>query len=116
MEAYCPHGNYVLQFLQPIVINQLVSAFTFSEILWRHLWSSAARAKSGDDLQKSLTQSGWTDLSTADNRIIKGFRDLNRNLKDFRLGRGKNTSLDDYLERTYGDKAKKEKRKNDKSN
>lgn len=83
METYCPHGNYVLQFLQPIVINQLVSASTFSEILWRHLWSEAARASGGDKLQQCLCSSNWSVLLASDKKIGKAFRELERNLTDF---------------------------------
>ena len=82
VQAYCRPGNPVLEVLQPLLINRLVSDCTFSEILWRHLWSEAARAR-GDKLQKCLTSSAWMILSAADNRIVKAFRELNRNLKDF---------------------------------
>lgn len=82
-ETYCRPGDPVLEVLQPRIINQLVSDSTFSEILWRHLWSWAARAGGGDKLQECLTSSGWMALFAADNKVGKAFRHLERNLKDF---------------------------------
>ena len=45
----------------------------------------------------------------ASNKMVRLFRRLNRNFRDFTFGNEKKGDLEDYLKRTYGDKAKKEK-------
>lgn len=113
---YFQTGNMILNIIQAVPIQQLISNFVFSELLIAHLWQQVSRA-GPDGIGAVMASSAWSDWSAASNGMVRLFRQLKRNLRDFRLDKGRGTSLEDYLERTYGgDKAKKEKRKNDKRN
>ena len=83
IETYCQPGNFILAEVQSRVIDRVVTDHTFSELLWRHLWSEAARASGGDKLQQCLCSSNWSVLLASDKKIGKAFRELERNLTDF---------------------------------
>ena len=104
---YCQPGNMVLNIIQALPIRQLVSNFVFSELLITHLWQQVGRA-GPDGMGDALVLPGWMTWLSASNRMRRGFRELRRNLRDFQLDKKKRGDLEDYLQRTYGDKGKKE--------
>ena len=79
---YCRRGNLVLNIIQAATIRQLVSNFVFSELLVTHLWRQVARAGS-EGLGRVLASSASGDWIASSNRMVRLFRQLNRNLKDF---------------------------------
>ncbi len=83
-EEYCAPGNFVLNTVQSVPIRQLVTEDVFSELLIRHLWAQVAQAGSDEKLEPVLTSSGWMTWLAASNRIRRLFRQLERNLRDFR--------------------------------
>ncbi len=105
-QYYCQPGNMILSIVQAVPIRQLVSGFVFSELLITHLWQQVNRA-GPDGMGAALSLPGWMTWLAETNRIRRGFRELQRNLQDFRFGKEKKSDLDDYLERTYGDKGRK---------
>ena len=106
-QYYCQPGNMILNIVQAVSIRQLVSGFVFSELLITHLWQQVNRA-GPDGMGAALSLPGWMTWLAETNRIRRGFRELRRNLQDFRFGKEKKSDLDDYLKRTYGDKGRKE--------
>ena len=83
-EEYCQPGNFILNRIQTVPIRQVVSDFVFSELLITHLWRQVGQAGDGDKLERVLTSSGWGEWLSASNRIRRRFRELVRNLRDFR--------------------------------
>ena len=83
-KEYCVPGNFVLNQVQKVPIRQLVTEDVFSELLIRHLWAQVAQAGSDEKLEPVLTSSGWMTWLAASNRIRRLFRQLERNLRDFR--------------------------------
>ena len=83
-EKYCALGNFVLNTVQSVPIRQLVTEDVFSELLIRHLWAQVAQADSDEKLEQALTLPGWMTWLAASNRIRRLFRQLERNLRDFR--------------------------------
>lgn len=82
-QQYRQPGNITLNIVQAVTIRQLVSNFIFSELLITHLWRQVARAGS-KELGAVLVLSGWGDWLAASNRMGRLFRQLGRNLRDFR--------------------------------
>lgn len=99
-QEYCQPGNMILGIVQGVPIRQLVSNFVFSELLIMYLWRQVSQADS-EKLGAVLALPGWMTWMSASNRMRRLFRQLRRNLHDFRFDKGKNTSLDDYLDRKY---------------
>lgn len=82
-EEYCAAGNFILNTIQAVPIQQAVRDFVFMELLARYLWRQVSEAGGGDRLQTVLTSPGWGDWLTASNRMRRLFRQLRRNLQDF---------------------------------
>jgi hypothetical protein len=81
-EEYCRPENFLLNTIQAVPIRQLVSEFVFAELLVRHLWAQAAQA--GGGLERMMASSACSDWIAAGNRMNRRFRQLRRNLRDFR--------------------------------
>lgn len=84
-KEYCAPGNFILNEVQKVPIAQLLRDYVFSELLITYLWRQVGQAGS-EGLGKVLALSVWDDWDTASNRVLRGFRDLNRNLRDFGEG------------------------------
>ena len=82
-QEYCQSGNLILNTIQAVPIQQLVSDFVFSELLITYLWRQVGQAGS-ENIGAVLASSGWMTWLAASNRIRRLFRQLERNLRDFR--------------------------------
>ncbi len=79
---YCQPGNFILNRIQAVPIRRLVSENVFAELLITYLWRQVGQAGS-EGLGQVLALSAWGDWSASSNRMVRLFRQLNRNLKDF---------------------------------
>lgn len=99
---YCPDGKP--NSYQEALLQRAVHKLGFCILCEKDAWKRGPIQQNEKGQSEMLPSLGKQYIAYAN-----GFRLDMRELREISGGKRKNSSLDDYLERTYGDKTKKEK-------